>query len=91
MKLSIVLIVAAKIVSASRLDFFKKHHHRPAPVTKKQNQLLAIRQQLCNAQTCQKCAQVFIYGDNYSMKTMCRLVMKIKGCCPAQLFVRSRF
>ena len=90
MKLSIVIILAANIVSASRLDLFKKHHHRAAPVPKKQSQLLAIRQQLCNAQTCQKCAQVFIYGD-YSMKTMCRLVMKIKGCCPTQLFVRSRF
>ena len=91
MKLSIILILAANIVSASRLDLFKKHHHRLAPVSKKQNQLLAIKQQLCNAQTCRKCTQVFIYGANSSMKLMCKLVMKVKGCCPSQLFVRSRF
>ena len=91
MQLSIVLILAANTVSASRLDLFKKYHHRPAPITKKQSQLSVIKKQLCTAQICQKCVQAFVYGSEISMQNKCRLIMKIKGCCPTQLFIRSRF
>ena len=83
MQLFSFLIGAANMVTASRLHHFKAFHRG------KQNQISTVRQHLCTAQICQKCVQAFVFGHERAMKTICKSIVKTKGCCPTKHFVKS--
>ena len=91
MQLSFLIIMSSQIVAASRLDLFKRHHQRSA-VSTKQTHLSTVKQKLCTAQICSKCAYTFNYSySSHTMKYVCLNIMKLDGCCPKKLRIRTFF